>query len=129
MDKVGITAPPEWDQPAYSGLTPVDLKKEAGQVTDTYKNFVLFNVNQHCVRLAVMSGEYRWHRHPHSDECFLIVEGEFEIDLDDGRLVVLKPWQMFTIPAGVRHRTRARMRTVNICFEEQQAYREVVFDD
>jgi mannose-6-phosphate isomerase-like protein (cupin superfamily) len=76
-----------------------------------------------------MVGEYRWHRHPHSDECFLILEGELEIDLDEGRLVVLKPGQMFNLPAGVRHRTRARVRTVNLCFEDKLAYTDVVFDE
>jgi mannose-6-phosphate isomerase-like protein (cupin superfamily) len=129
MNHIDTTPPLDWEQPAFAGLAPVDVKKEAEQITDVYKNFVLLDVNQHCVRLAVMSGEYRWHRHPHSDECFLIVEGELEIDLEGGRLVVLKPWQMFAIPAGVRHRTRARMRTVNLCLEDKQAYREVIFDD
>jgi mannose-6-phosphate isomerase-like protein (cupin superfamily) len=125
---VGAPAP-EWEHAAFTGLVPVDLKQQADQVGDTYKNFVLLDINQQCVRLAVMVGEYRWHRHPRSDECFLIMEGELEIDLADGRLIVLKPGQMLTIPAGVRHRTRARMRTVNLCFEDKLAYTDVVFDD
>jgi mannose-6-phosphate isomerase-like protein (cupin superfamily) len=128
MDKIATTPPPEWEQAAFAGLVAVDLKQQADQVTERYKNSVLLNVNQHCVRLAVMEGEYPWHRHPNSDECFLVVEGELEIDLDDGKLVVLKPGQMLTIPAGVRHRTRARKRTVNVCFEEKLAYNDVVFD-
>ena len=128
MDKVGTTPRPEWEQAAFAGLVAVDLKQQADQVTERYKNSVLLNVNQHCVRLAVMEGEYAWHRHPNSDECFLVVEGELEIDLDDDKLVVLKPGQMLTIPAGVRHRTRARKRTVNVCFEEKLAYNDVVFD-
>ncbi|MEA3177566.1 MAG: hypothetical protein QOI59_1089 [Gammaproteobacteria bacterium] len=126
---VGETPDPQWEQPAFAGLVPVDLKQQSDQVNEPYKNSVLFNVNQQCVRLAVMVGEYRWHRHPHSDECFLILEGELEIDLDEGRLVVLKPGQMFNIPAGVRHRTRARVRTVNLCFENKLAYTDVVFDE
>jgi mannose-6-phosphate isomerase-like protein (cupin superfamily) len=129
MQPVNAEPSPEWEKPAFPGLVPVDLKLQAAQVTEAYKNFVLLEVNQHCARLAVMEGEYRWHRHPQSDECFLVVEGELEIDLDDGRLVILKPGQMLTIPAGVRHRTRARMRTVNVCFEEKLAYEDVVFDD
>jgi mannose-6-phosphate isomerase-like protein (cupin superfamily) len=108
--------------------TQLDLKQLADQAGDSYTNFVVLDVNQHCVRLAVMVGEYRWHRHPHSDECFLVLEGELEIDLEDGSLVVLKPGQMFNVPAGVRHRTRARKRTVNVCFEDKLAYDDAVFD-
>jgi mannose-6-phosphate isomerase-like protein (cupin superfamily) len=126
---VGATPDAQWEQAAFAGLVPVELKQQADQVSEPYKNSVIFNVNQQCVRLAVMVGEYRWHRHPHSDECFLVMEGELEIDLDDGRLVVLRPGQMFNIPAGVRHRTRARERTVNVCFEDKLAYTDVVFDD
>ena len=123
------TAVAHVEETAFPPLTIVDLKKAAATVNQTYKNFVLTDVNQHCVRMAVMQGEYRWHHHPHSDECFLVLEGELEIDLADGRTVRLTPGQAFTIPTGVKHRTRARTRTVNLCFEHRDAYTDVVFDD
>jgi len=44
-------------------------------------------MNNPCVRLAVMQGEFRWHQHPRSDECFLVVEGELEIDAADSTSV------------------------------------------
>ena len=31
---------------------------------------VLPRVNTSCLGLAVLSGEYPWHQHPHSDELF-----------------------------------------------------------
>ncbi len=114
---------------AFPGLTVVNLKQEAASVEQAYKNFVLFNINNHCVRMAVMQGEFRWHRHPHSDECFLIVEGELEIDIRDGRTFRLKPGEALTIPAGVIHRTRSHARAVNLCFEDRNAYTDVVFED
>jgi len=117
------------EQAAFPGLVPVDLKAEASAVDQVYKNFVVFDVNNHCVRMAVMQGEYRWHQHPRSDECFLVMEGELEIDLAGGRTFRLQPGQAFTIPAGVVHRTRALVRTVNLCFEDRNAYTDVVFAD
>ena len=104
-----------------------DLNQAASSVKQTYKNFVVCNVNNHCVRMAVMQGEFRWHHHPHSDECFLVLEGQLEIDLSDGRSFRLQPGEAFTIPAGVVHRTRARERTVNLCFEDREAYTDTVF--
>jgi mannose-6-phosphate isomerase-like protein (cupin superfamily) len=74
-----------------------------------------------------MSGEYPWHSHPHSDELFLVVEGCLIIELSDGRSLTLEPWQAVTIPAGTVHRTRADVRTVNLCFEELAT--ETVFLD
>jgi mannose-6-phosphate isomerase-like protein (cupin superfamily) len=114
---------------AFPGLTVVNLKQQADSVDQTYKNFVVVNINNHCVRLAVMQGEFRWHQHPRSDECFLVVEGDLEIDLADGRTFRLKPGEVFTVPAGVIHRARSHARAVNLCFEDSNAYTDVVFED
>jgi quercetin dioxygenase-like cupin family protein len=111
----------------FPALTIMDLSQAASSVTQTYKNFVLSNVNNHCMRIAVMQGEFPWHHHPHSDECFLVLEGLLEIDLADGRTFRLKPGEAFTIPAGLVHRTRAQERTVNLCFEDRAAYTDTVF--
>jgi mannose-6-phosphate isomerase-like protein (cupin superfamily) len=47
-----------------------------------------------------------------------VIAGCLAIDLDDGREIQLGPWQCVTIPAGVRHRTRAVGRTTNLCVEK-----------
>ena len=120
---------PHTEQAAFPALTIVNLGKQASCVQQIYKNFVLVNVNDHCVRMAVMQGEYRWHQHPHSDECFLVLEGELEIDLEAGRTVRLRPGDAFTIPAGTVHRTRSHIRTVNLCVERRNAYTDVIFQD
>jgi mannose-6-phosphate isomerase-like protein (cupin superfamily) len=109
----------------YPALTIVDIAAEAAAVTDEYRNQVLSQVNTSCMRLAVFTGEYRWHQHPEADELFLVVEGGLEIDLADGRTMTLAPWQSVVVPAGTIHRTRAIGRTVNLCFEELAA--ETVF--
>ena len=117
------------EQAAFPAMAAVNVNQQSAAVQQTYKNFVVVNVNDHCVRMAVMTGEYRWHHHPHSDECFLVLDGLLEIDLDGGRTIHLQPGDMFTIPAGVSHRTRAKVRTVNLCFENAQAYTDVIFED
>ena len=117
------------EEPLHRPLEVIDLKSAAAAVSDIYKNFVLTKVDGYCVRMAVMTGEYRWHRHPRADECFLTIEGTLEIDLDGGRTVQLRPGQAFTIPAGVVHRTRSAQRSVNLCFEHHSAYTDVEFTD
>jgi mannose-6-phosphate isomerase-like protein (cupin superfamily) len=113
---------------AFPALTVVDLKRQATSVEQAYRNFVVLDVNNHCVRLAVMQGEFRWHKHPRSDECFLVMEGELQIDLADGRTLLLHPGEALTIPAGVIHRTRSHTRVVNLCFEDRNAYTDVIFE-
>ena len=67
-------APTHNEEAALPPLTVVKLTEQASSVKQLYNNFVLLNVNHHCLRMAVMQGEYRWHHHPHSDECFLVLE-------------------------------------------------------
>jgi mannose-6-phosphate isomerase-like protein (cupin superfamily) len=107
-------------------LTVVDVVAEAAKVADEYRNQVLSKVNTSCLRLGVLGGQYPWHRHPRSDELFLVVEGQLEIEVDGGPLLRLGPWQSAVIPAGVIHRTRGVGRTVNLCFEDLAADTEFV---
>ena len=105
----------------FPALTVVDIRAEQAAVTESYRNEVLVDVNSDCVRLAVFEGEYRWHRHPDSDELFLVVAGTLQIDLEDGRRLELREWQSVVIPAGTVHRTRAIGRTVNLTCEKIRA--------
>ena len=113
----------------FPSLEVVDLKREASRIEESYKNFPVLDVNNHCLRIAVMQGEYPWHQHPRSDECFLVLEGELELEIADGRAFQLRPGEVFKVPAGVVHRTRARARTVNLCFEDRNAYADAVFQE
>lgn len=105
----------------HPALAVVDIRAEQAAVADAYRNQVLFDIDDACMRLAVFEGEYRWHHHPDSDELFLVVAGELQIDFEDGRRASLTEWQGIVVPAGTVHRTRAIGRTVNVTFEKQGA--------
>lgn len=106
---------------------PVDPAAIAAAVAAAYDNRQLAAINDHEVRMSVMTHPFRWHRHPDSDETFLVVEGVLAIEFGDGE-VRLEPGQMLTVPAGVPHRTRPiGERTVNLTFERTGA--ETVFDE
>ena len=104
-----------------AALTVVDLRSRQRAISESYRNDVLTNVNGDCMRLAVFEGEYRWHRHPDSDELFLVVAGKLQIDLVGHGTVELAEWQSVVVPAGMVHRTRAIGRTANITIEKQGA--------
>ena len=103
---------------------PLALSRE---VNDRYRNVSLGDVNDHEIRMSVMTEQFRWHCHPDSDETFLGVDGELVIEFP-GREVVVKPGQLVTVPAGTLHRTRpAGDRSVNLTFERKGA--ATVFED
>jgi mannose-6-phosphate isomerase-like protein (cupin superfamily) len=100
----------------YKPLEVVDVQKLVDACADKWYNQTLCRVNDSVVRLAVIQGEYHWHEHNDIDEFFYVVEGRFLIDLED-RTVDLAPKQGFVVPKGVRHRTRAPLRTVILMVE------------
>jgi mannose-6-phosphate isomerase-like protein (cupin superfamily) len=105
----------------FPAMTVVDIRSEQSNVTDSYKNEVLLDINKDCMRLSVFEGQYRWHHHPDSDELFLVVEGALQIEFEGGTQATLTEWQSLVVPAGTVHRTRAIGRTVNVTYEKQGA--------
>lgn len=104
-------------------IDPLTLSRA---VTEPYRNVSLGEVNDHEIRMSVMTEQFRWHRHPDSDETFFGVEGELVIEFVDHEVVV-KPGQLVTVPAGTLHRTSpAGERSVNLTFERAGA--ETLFE-
>lgn len=100
----------------FGPLSLVDVPSLIAACKDRWYNQTLCKVNDSVMRLGVMQGEYHWHKHDNDDEFFFVLEGTFFVDLQD-RIVELKPWQGFTVPKGVAHRTRAPERAVILMLE------------
>ena len=105
----------------------VDPGALSASVADPYRNVSLGVVNDHEIRMSVMTAPFQWHRHPDSDETFYGIDGQLIIEFTDGE-VVLGPGDFITVPAGTLHRTRpAGDRSVNLTFERRGA--ETVFEE
>ncbi len=100
----------------FPPLQLIDIGKLQQETKDQWFNQTLCQVNDCVVRLGVLQGEFHWHKHDKEDEFFYVVQGKFAIDLE-GRTVELSPQQGFTVPKGVRHRTRAPVRSVILMIE------------
>lgn len=104
-----------------SPATVVDALALSRLVHDDYSNVSLANVNDHEIRMSVMTEQFRWHSHPTSDETFFGVDGDLVIEFEAYE-VRLGPGQLVTVPAGVLHRTRpAGRRSINLTFEKKNA--------
>jgi len=100
----------------FNPLELIDEKAFSDAITDKWFNQTLCAVNDSVVRIAIVEGEYHWHKHDRDDEFFYVVEGELLIDLED-RTIPLGPRQGVVIPKGVPHRPRAPQRTVMLMVE------------
>lgn len=90
-------------------------------INEPYRNLSLGPVNDHEIRMSVMTEPFPWHQHPDSDETFFGVDGELVVQFVD-REVIVGPGQFVTVPAGTLHRTRpSGTRSVNLTFERIDA--------
>jgi mannose-6-phosphate isomerase-like protein (cupin superfamily) len=100
----------------YGYLTPIDIPAEVA-AHEPWFNQTLTRVNDALVRLGIFRGEYHWHKHDAEDECFVVLDGELELDIEGRGTVVLGRHLGYTVPAGVVHRTRAKDTTVVLMIE------------
>lgn len=81
------------------------------------------SVNDYDVRIAKVQGEFVWHRHPDTDEFFLVIKGDLAIrlrhpeDSDTVQEVSLTPGQIFVVPRGMEHCPTAAEETWTLMFE------------
>ena len=72
------------------------------------------------MRIAKAGGEHVWHVHDHTDEFFLVLDGELHIALREPsgeRTVVLAQGAVFTVPRGTYHRPAAPSGVSILMFE------------
>lgn len=86
---------------------PVHLPTALAGFDDVYSPRIVTRVNDYDVRIAHVRGDHVWHAHDHTDEFFLVLDGELHIALreDAGeRTVVLRTGDTFVVPKGTEHR-------------------------
>lgn len=86
--------------------TSIDLALKLATFAEAWQPRTVSLFNGHDVMVAKLRGEYHWHVHPDSDDFFLVLQGELEIDLENGETVSLSTGQLYIVPRGVRHRPR-----------------------
>ncbi|MFX0007774.1 MAG: cupin domain-containing protein [Promethearchaeota archaeon] len=101
----------------FKPLEVIDTSTLIASCTKKWQNLSLCEVNDSVIRLAVIEGQFHWHKHDNEDEFFFVLEGVLLIDLNE-ETIFLKPNQGFTVPMGVMHRTRAPSRTAVLLVEK-----------
>lgn len=91
----------------------VNLAERLSAFHDIWSPKIIARYNDNEVRLCKTEGEWVWHKHDETDELFLILDGEFDLEFRD-RTIVLKPGELLIVPRGVEHRPAARRGQVKL---------------
>ena len=87
-------------------MDPINLRDKLATFTEHWSPRVVAELNDYQFKLVKLQGEFVWHDHKDTDEAFLVIEGEMEIGFRD-RTVTLREGELFVVPKGVEHITRA----------------------
>ena len=85
---------------------PINLAEKLAKISEHWSPRVVAEMNDYQFKVVKVQGEFVWHQHEDTDETFIVLKGELEIAFRDG-FVVLQPGEMFVVPKGLEHITRA----------------------
>ena len=63
--------------------------------------------NGHDIMVVKVEGEFNWHTHDDTDDFFLVLKGELDIEMRN-ETVTLEEGEVYVVPKGIEHRTVAR---------------------
>jgi mannose-6-phosphate isomerase-like protein (cupin superfamily) len=84
-------------------IAKINLEEKAAEIDKPWSPIDIARVNDQVVRMAMIEGEYHWHKHTNEDELFYLHRGEITIQLRDQPDVTLHEGEMAVVPKGVEH--------------------------
>ena len=84
----------------------VNLAEKLALLEGPFKPGIVAHLNDYKLQVVRVKGEFVWHKHDDTDDCFIVLEGHLTIQLRD-RNVELDAGELFVVPRGVEHCPRA----------------------
>ena len=85
----------------------INLAQKLSTFSEYFSPRTVTQLNNYDVMVVKVKGPFVWHKHDDTDDFFLVLKGELDIELRD-RTVTLRPGDLFVVPKGVEHRPVAR---------------------
>jgi mannose-6-phosphate isomerase-like protein (cupin superfamily) len=95
----------------------VNLTQKFNLFGEHWSPKIVGQVDDYHIKVVKIQGEFVWHKHEDVDELFLVVDGQFTMQMRDGDVIV-KAGEMINIPAGVEHCPLAEQECQIVLFEK-----------
>ena len=81
----------------------INFKNKYSKFTKYWSPRIIAEMNDYQFKLAKIKGEFIWHDHKHTDETFIVIEGEMSLKFRNYE-VKLSKGEMYVVPKGVEHK-------------------------
>ena len=81
----------------------INLQEKLTKFSEHWSPRIIAQMNDYHFKLVKVQGEFVWHDHTETDEVFLVIKGQLEIQFRDGK-VQLYEGEMFVVPKGLEHK-------------------------
>jgi len=86
---------------------PINFQEKLNRFSEHWSPKIIAQMNDYHFKIVKIQGEFIWHDHPETDEVFIVLQGQLEIQFRDGN-VVLNEGEMFVVPKGLEHKPVAK---------------------
>jgi mannose-6-phosphate isomerase-like protein (cupin superfamily) len=84
----------------------INFARKFGLFDEHWKPKVVAEMNDYQFKIVKLKGDFVWHDHQDTDETFIVIAGDLQIDFRDGAVHV-STGEMFVVPRGVEHKPYA----------------------
>lgn len=85
----------------------INFDEKLNKFKDIWSPKVVAEMNDYQFKLVKIEGEFVWHDHKDTDEVFIVIKGNMQIEFRDG-IVSLREGEMFVVPKGVEHKPNSK---------------------
>ena len=81
----------------------INFAEKFNSFSEQWSPKIIAQMNDYHFKIAKIQGEFVWHSHSETDETFIVIHGEMQIQFQEGA-VTLKAGEMFIVPKGMEHK-------------------------
>ena len=81
----------------------INFAEKLAKINKYWTPGIVAEMNDYQFKLVKVQGDFVWHSHEETDEVFIVLDGEMDIEFRDGK-VTIKSGEMYVVPKGVEHK-------------------------
>ena len=85
---------------------PINFKQKLTKFDEYWSPKVIAQMNDYQLKLVKVKDDFVWHSHADTDEVFIVISGQLEIEFRDGK-ISLSSGEMYVVPKGKEHKPSA----------------------